>query len=102
MDLGEPGNDRTDAIANAKKHGKAEVVSLLERFKENAAETRHTVRVDLGLVDEVAAEMFALVIFVSDGLVRVKKLVGERSHALVFWYWVTNRVLASILTSTPP
>jgi len=72
MDLGEPGDvDKTDAIGVAKKLGYAEVVTLLERFKENPVETRHAMRVELGLLDELAAEMFALVVFVSDGLLQI-------------------------------
>ena len=73
MDLGKPGDiHKTDAIAAAKKYGKAEVVTLLERFKENQEETRHVIRVELGLLDELAAEMFARVVFVSDGLLQIK------------------------------
>jgi len=48
-------------------------VTLLERFKENPAETRYQVRLDLGVADEVAAEMFALVVFISDGLLQVAR-----------------------------
>jgi len=48
------------------------VVTLLERFKSDANQTRHAVRVELGLVDELAAEMVALVVFVSDGLLQIK------------------------------
>jgi len=73
MDLGRPGDvDYTDAIGVAKERGKTEVVALLERFKENPVETRHAMRVELGWYDEAAAEMFALVVFVSDGLLQVK------------------------------
>ena len=73
IDLGTPGDiDKTDAIGVAKKNGKTEVATLLERFKENPLETRHAVRVELGLRDELAAEMFALVVFVSDGLLQIK------------------------------
>jgi len=72
MDLGTPGHGKTDAIGKAKKEGKTRVVTLLERFKENPLETRHAVRVELGLLEEVAAEMFALVVFVSDGLLQIK------------------------------
>jgi len=69
MDLGKPGDvDKTDAIETAKEQGYSEVVTLLERFKENPDHTRHVIRIELGLVDELAAEMFALVVFVSDGL----------------------------------
>jgi len=71
MDLGEPGNSKTDAIDGAKKNGKTEVATLLERFKENPEETRHAMRVELSLLYELAAEMFALVVFVSDGLLQV-------------------------------
>jgi len=47
------------------------VVSLLERFKSDAAETRHAMRVEIGWYDELAAEMFAIVVFVSDGLLQI-------------------------------
>jgi len=72
MDVGEPGDiDKTDAIGVAKKRRYVEVVTLLERFKENPVETRHAMRVELGWYNEAAAEMFALVVFVSDGLLQI-------------------------------
>ena len=71
MDLGKPGEDKTDAIGLARKQGKSEILTLLERFKENPEETRHAVRVELGWHDEAAAEMFALVVFVSDELLQI-------------------------------
>jgi len=72
MDLGIPGDVRTDAIGVANRYGETEVVTLLEIFKENPMETRHTVRVELGWYDLAAAEMFALVVFVSDELLQIK------------------------------
>jgi len=73
MDLGTPGDvDHADAIGGAKEAGKTKVVTLLERFKSDVAKTRSEVRVELGLLDELAAEMFALVVFVSDGLLKIK------------------------------
>jgi len=72
IELGEPGDVFMDAIGVAKEYDRTEVVSLLERLKENPVETRHAVRVELGLLDELAAEMFALVVFVSDGLLKTK------------------------------
>ena len=36
-----------------------------------AGETRHAMRLELGWYDEAAAKMFALVVFVSDGLLQV-------------------------------
>jgi len=72
MDLGKPGDvDKTDPIGVVKVQGKKKVLTLLERFKKNAAETRHAIRVELGLVDVLAAEVFTLVVFVSDGLLQI-------------------------------
>ena len=73
MDLGQPGNEKNDAIGVAKKRGKTEVVSLLERFKDNPEETRHEMRMELGWFDEMAAEIFALVVFLCDGLLEIKE-----------------------------
>jgi len=73
MDLGKPGDvDKTDAIGMAKEYRKTEVVTLLERFRSDAAKTRHATRVELAWYDPAAAEMFALVVFVSDGLLQIK------------------------------
>ena len=73
MDLGRPGDvDKTDAIGAARNWGRTEVLTLLERFKENPDETRQAVRVELGWYDLAAAKMFALVVFVSDGLLQIK------------------------------
>jgi len=51
MDLGQPGNERTDAIQVANENGRTEVATLLERFRENPAQTRYDVFVELGLLD---------------------------------------------------
>ena len=72
MDLGQPGNRRTDVIGAAKEHEKTGVATLLERFKSDASKTRHEIRGELGWYDDLAAEMFALVVFVSDGLLQIK------------------------------
>jgi len=72
MDLGRPvETGTTDAIGVAKNWRKTVVATLLERFKENPVETRHDMRVELGFIDELAAEMFALVVFVSNGLLQI-------------------------------
>jgi len=72
MDLGQPGNKWTDAIGAAREsYWGADVVAVLERFKENPEETRDQMRLEVGWDKETAAEVFALVVFVSDGLLRV-------------------------------
>ena len=72
MDLGTPGDDETDVIREAKTWGRTEVVTLLERFKSDAAQTRDAIRVEIGWYDEATSEIFALVVFVSDGLLQTK------------------------------
>jgi len=73
INLGAPGDEeKTDVIGEAKKGGKTEVATLLERFKEDPVATRHAMRVELGLFHELAAEVFAVVVFVSDGLLQIK------------------------------
>ena len=51
MDLETPGNDRTDAIGEAKRKRKKGVATLLERFKSDAAKTRSEVRMELGITN---------------------------------------------------
>jgi len=53
MDLGKPGDiKKTDAIGAAKQQDKTEVVTLLERFKGDAAKTRSEVRKELGITGQ--------------------------------------------------
>jgi len=61
----------TDAIEAAKDYGKTEVITLLEDFKKNPEKTMHQVRMELDLFDEAAAGVFALLVFVSDGLLQI-------------------------------
>jgi len=64
---------------------KTEVVTLLERFKKNPVETRHQVRLEINWYDKSAAEMFALVVFVSDGLLQIKDSTTPTPAAKFFW-----------------
>ena len=47
------------------------MVALLESFKANPTQTRNEIRRELGCVDELAAEVFALVVFLCDGLLEL-------------------------------
>ena len=85
MDLGTPGDVyKTDAISMAKKWGRHEVVTLLQRFKENPEETTHKIRVELGWYAEAAAEIFALMVFVSDELLQVNDATTPSPAARFF------------------
>ena len=68
----------------AKLRANAEVVTLLERFKSDAVQTKRAMRVELGWYDEAAAEMFALVVFVSDGLLQIKDTTTPSPAARFF------------------
>jgi len=84
MDLGIPGEYETDAIGIAKIMGKTEVVTLLERFNDNLVETRQAMRLEIGWYDDAAAEMFALVVFVSDGLLQINDTTTPSPAARFF------------------
>jgi len=84
IDLGKSGVRETDAIGRAKERGMTKVVTLLERFKENPVETRHAMRVELGLLEDLAAEMFALVVFVSDEILQIKDTTTPSPAARYF------------------
>jgi len=83
VDLGEPGNPLTDPVAavkrtepglNARSRARAKaLLEMLGRFKEDPEETRAAVRTEIGWYEELAAEVFALVVFVSDGILRLKE-----------------------------
>ena len=60
------------ALEIAREKSKTEVVSLLERFITNPAQTRHELRVKLGVLDELAAEVFAMTVFLCDDLLQLK------------------------------
>jgi len=85
MDLGKPGDvHKTDAIRAARRSGQTEIVALLKRFKENPLETRHATKVELDWYHALAAEMFALVVFVSDGLLQVNDTMTTTPAARFF------------------
>ena len=78
MDLGKPWNEKTDAIKRARKSGRTELASLLERFQENPIQTRNVIRKELGWFGE-EAKIFALIIFLSDGLLKIGKTTVNKT-----------------------
>ena len=63
MDLGTPGDYTTDAIGAAKKYGKTEMLTLLERFKSDAAKTRSEVRRELGITGQYYSYYYYSILF---------------------------------------
>jgi len=80
MHLGKP-----DIIGVAKTKGETKSETLMKRFKKNPVETRHQMRLEIGWYDEAAAEMFALMVFVSDGLLQTKNTTTTPSPAARFF-----------------
>jgi len=72
MDFGQPGISQTDIMGQAVRKKEDGMVRLLKRFKNNPEETRFEVRIGLCWHAEAAAEIFALVVFVSDGLLEIR------------------------------
>jgi len=66
-------------VLSPRKHASPEVSGLLERFKRDPAGTRVRIRLELGFYDEEAAQVFALVVFVCDGLLVVSD-AGSGDH----------------------
>jgi len=52
-------------------------VSVLESFIANPTQTRHEVRVKLGVLNELAAEVFALIVFMCDELLQLKPAIDD-------------------------
>ena len=84
-DLGDIDNEKAGyrgklftVLEMARENSHAEVVSLLERFKVNPESTRHELRV--GLLDEQAAEVFALAVFLCDDPFQLKQVLASTSN----------------------
>ena len=60
-------------------------MSLLKRFLANPAQTHHELRVKLGMLDELAAEVFALTVFLCDDLLQLKPAAASDADPLRFF-----------------
>ena len=78
------GQDYT-AIEIARREWKTKVVTLLEGFLANPSHTRHELRVKLGLFDELAAEVFALTVFLCDDLLQLKEALSKSDNSVRFF-----------------
>ena len=85
MDLGTPGNWATDAIGETKKKRMPQLSALLQRFKENPREVRFAMREEVRWSSAAAAEVFALVVFVSDGLLDTRQVEKTLTSAERFF-----------------
>jgi hypothetical protein len=61
------------AIGIAKEKKNNEVLALLEGFKKSPIQTEFGVRLELGFVSELAAELFALMVLLCDDFLRIRE-----------------------------
>lgn len=98
MDLGEPGNERNDAIwaATNDRFGlgqewevpRRETAAVLERFRESPGETREEMMREMG----VHAGRFALIIFLCDGLLKFRDDLLPESESSVRFLRICQRL----------
>ena len=72
LDLGDESNPKTDAIRRAKMWGKNKIAALLEKYRQRRVETIYVLRRKCGYYDRLAANVFAVVVFLSDGLLKMR------------------------------
>ena len=91
------GNDWDDGkyltvLEIARKRNRTEVASLLERFIDNPALTRHEVRVKLGFTDALSAEVFAMTIFLCDDLLHLKPAENPAAAAAIRFFVISFKL----------
>ena len=73
------GTNWTTPLEIARARGLPQMISLLEKFTVNPALTQCELRVELGLHGSLASQIFALVVFLCDDLLKIKQ--GEAHTA---------------------
>jgi len=94
---GVSGGEEYSALEIARQNNNMKVVALLERFVTNQGQTRHEVRLSLGLQDEVAAEIFAFVVFLCFDLLQLNPALastttGVTAAAAVRFFAIARRL----------
>jgi len=89
--LGEDG-DFLSPLEVARRCEKAGAVSLLERFTANPVQTRHEVRAKLGMLDALAADLFAITIFIHEDLLQLNPTAITLSPNATLFFAITLRL----------
>ena len=85
-------HDDHTALDIAREKGETGVVSLLERFMTTPTQTRHELRVKLGVLDELAVEVFALIVFLCDDLLHLKPARDTATPSSVKFFTVVSKL----------
>lgn len=68
---GDPGGN-TDAFVHATSYGYVEVANLLKAYRADPAAVRRSLRLELGIVDKLTSDIYALIIFTCDALLEIQ------------------------------
>jgi len=79
-------------IARVRNHMK--VVALLQEFKAYPTQVRHELRVKLGMLEELAAELFAITVFVCDDLLQLMppQSTSSRTAAAIRFFNIASKL----------
>ena len=86
------GDDRHYTTLEIARENKSEVGSLLERFIANPTQTRYEVRVKLGVLDALAAELYAVTVFLCDDLLQLKPAFYTTASAAVRFFSIVSKL----------
>ena len=95
-DIGVKGNFRGNNLTALEmaRHEQSDAVSVLEKFIANPAQTRHELRVKLGVSAALAAELFAVVVFLSDDLLQPRPALATiiAASAATRFFAITSKL----------
>ena len=83
---------RLTPLEVARRREKWDVALLLERFMVNREQTRHELRVKLGVLTELAAEIFALAVFLCDDLLQLRRPALSSQAATVRFFAIAKKL----------
>ena len=88
----EHGDQEYNALDIARELENTRIVSVLRKFMANPERTRHDLRVKLGLQNGLAAEVYALSVFLCDGLLRFKPALTTNEAAALRFFTIATRL----------
>ena len=78
------GESWTTSLEIAREENSLKIASLLERFTVNPVGTQHQLREELGLRGSRASQVFALMIFLCDDLLKIKHAEAQTQAGRFF------------------
>jgi len=95
INLEQEGAATTDVVELAQEEGHDEIVTLLRSFKLDRIAVSQQLMLELVLYEELSAELFALVIFVCDGLMQTRKTdetQNQQLYSFIRFFKITEQL----------